>query len=184
MRPDERLARVEADGASAMTVDGFRFLDFASRGVMKAWHDREPAPPELPWAPLARPLAECRVALISSAGIARVGDTPFDQERERRNPWWGDPTHRVIPRSVTGDEVRIYHMHIDPRPGSEDLDCLLPLRRLDELVAEGVTGSSAPRHYSVMGYILEPRELVEETAPKIADALAEDEVDLALLVPV
>lgn len=71
-----------------MTVDGFRFLDVASRGVMKAWHDREPAPREVPWTPLARPLAESRVALISSAGIARVGDTPFDQEGERRLVQW------------------------------------------------------------------------------------------------
>lgn len=167
-----------------MTVDGFRFLDVASRGVMKAWHDREPAPRDVPWTPLDEPLTGSRVALISSAGISRIGDAPFDQAGERRNPWWGDPTHRVLPREVTASQVRIQHMHIDPRPGSEDLDCLMPLRRLDELVAEGVVGSSAPRHYSIMGYILKPDELLGETAPEIADALADDEVDLALLVPV
>ncbi len=165
-------------------IDGFRFLDLASRGVMRAWLEREPAPGGTPWSPIRRPLAECRVALISSAGLSLSSDTPFDQEGERQNPWWGDPTHRVIPRAATTGDVRIGHQHIDPRPGSEDLDCLMPLRRLDELVAEGVVGCSAPRHYSVMGYILKPAVLVEETAPKIAEALAEDAVDLALLVPV
>lgn len=167
-----------------MSIDGFRFLDAASRAVMRAWQDREPVPRGIPWTPLHRPLEECRVALISSAGLSRTGDAPFDREGERRNPWWGDPTHRVLPREVRGSEVRIGHMHIDPRPASEDLDCLMPLRRLDDLVAEGAVGSSAPRHYSVMGYILEPTVLVECTAPRIAKSLVEDGVDLALLVPV
>jgi D-proline reductase (dithiol) PrdB len=90
----------------------------------------------------------------------------------------------VIPREVNADEVRVYHLHIDPRPASADLDCVLPLRRLDELVEAGTVGSSAPDHYSIMGYILQPRELVEETAPKIAEALLRNEVDFALLVPV
>ncbi len=88
-----------------MSVDGFRFLDGATRRVMRAWLDREPVPESVPWAPLEKPLAEARVALISSAGISRLDDTPFDQERERRNPWWGDPTHRVLPRDVATDEV-------------------------------------------------------------------------------
>ncbi len=60
---------------------------------------------------------------------------------------------------------------------------MLPLRRLDELVAAGKVGSSAPRHYSIMGYILEPEILVGETAPRIAEGLLRDDVDLALLVP-
>lgn len=164
-------------------VDGFRFLEGATRRVAKAWIERESCE-EVPWAPLRRPLAEARVALISSAGISRKGDAPFDQEGERRNPWWGDPSYRVLPRTVTGREVRISHMHIDARPALDDLDCMLPLRRLDELVAAGIVGASAPRHYSIMGFLLQPEELTSTTAPKIAASLASDEVDLALLVPV
>jgi hypothetical protein len=167
-----------------MPIDGFRLLDPATRRVMRAWRDREPLPTDIPWAEMSKPLAESRVALVSTAAIARLDDTPFDQETERRDPWWGDPTHRVIPRDVTSDEVRVYHLHIDPRPASEDLDCVLPLRRLDQLVESGTVGSSAPDHYSIMGYILQPRDLVEETAPKIAEALVRDEVDFVLLVPV
>ncbi len=167
-----------------MPVDGFRFLDTATRRIMRAWLDREPVPQEIPWTPLGKPLAEVRIALISTAAIAHLDDKPFDQERQRRDPWWGDPTHRVLPREVTTDEVGLYHLHMDTRPASEDLDCVLPLRRLDELVQEGLVGSSAPDHYSIMGYILQPRELVEETAPRIAEALIRDQVDLALLVPI
>lgn len=167
-----------------MMVDGFRFLDPASRRVMRAWYEREPRPPKVPWTPLEIPLSRARIALVSTAGIALVHDEPFDQEGERQNPWWGDPTYRVIPRGTKAEEVRVCHLHIDPRPIESDLDSALPLARLDELVDSGEVGSSAPRHYSIMGYILQPRELVEETAPAVTAALAADEVDLALLVPV
>ena len=167
-----------------MAVDGFRFLDPATRRVMRAWIDREPRPGDVPWTPLKGALSGARVALVSTGGIARLDDPPFDQDGERENPWWGDPTHRVIPRGTGADEVRICHLHIDPRPAREDLDSMLPLRRLDELVDAGEVGSSASRHLSMMGYILEPRVLVEETAPAMAAALAADQVDLALLVPV
>jgi hypothetical protein len=167
-----------------MSIDGFRFLDPATRTTMRAWHKREPKPDGIPWIPLSKPLSEARVALISTAGIARLDDEPFDQEGERRNPWWGDPTYRVLPRDVTAEQVRVYHLHIDPRPASKDLDCVLPLRRLDELIAADAVGSSAADHYSMMGYVLEASELLEKTAPKMAEALVTDEVDLALLVPV
>ncbi len=167
-----------------MPIDGFRFVDTPTRRIMKAWRVREPVPSQISWTELGKPLTEARIALISTAGIARLDDEPFDQEREHRDPWWGDPTHRVLPREVTTDEVGIYHLHMDTRPASEDLDCVLPLRRLDELVQEGLVGSSAPDHYSIMGYSLRPEKLVEETAPQIAQALIRDQVDLALLVPI
>ena len=170
--------------ATIIAMDGLRFLDSPTREVMRAWLEREPRPGPVPWTPLRRPLAELRVALISSAGISRTDDEPFDQEGERSNPWWGDPTYRVLHREVTTDQVRVSHLHMDPRPALSDLDCVLPLRRLDELVEVGAVGSSAPNHYSVMGYILKPRQLVEETAPLLAESLARDQVDLALLVPV
>lgn len=166
-----------------MSIDGYRFVDVASRKVMRAWERRE-SRRDVPWTVLAKPLAEARVAFISSAGIATRDDEPFDQEGERRDPWWGDATHRVIPRDATADAVRVYHLHIDPRPASQDLDCVLPLRRLDELIEAGVVGSSAPNHYSIMGYSLDTRQLVRETTPRIVAGLASEEVDLALLVPV
>lgn len=166
-----------------MPFDSYRHLDVITRQIMKAWVAREQAQP-IPWTPLPRPLHECRVALVSSAAIAVHGDKPFDQEGERRNPWWGDPTFRVVPHGVTGADVELYHLHIDPRFGKEDLDVVLPAHRLDELAAEGVVGQAAPEHYSFMGYILKPKELVETTAPAIAARMKAAAVDAALLVPV
>jgi len=166
-----------------MAFDSYRHLDLISRRVIKAWIGREQAAP-IPWTPLPRPLAECTVALVSTAGIATHGDTPFDQEGERRNPWWGDPSYRVIPHGVTGDHGELYHMHIDPRFGKQDLDVVLPALRLAELAGQGVVGRAAPEHYSIMGYILEPAELVGTTAPAIAARMKAAQVDAALLVPV
>jgi D-proline reductase (dithiol) PrdB len=165
-----------------MGIDSYRFLDFASRQVMKAWAARQEHG-VIPFTPLARPLRECTLALVSTAGIARNDDKPFDQEHERRDPWWGDPSFRVIPIGTTEQDVRLYHMHIDPRFGEADLDVVLPMRRLTELAHEGIVGRPASRHYSIMGYILDPKLLVEETVPTIADGMRADKVDAVVLVP-
>ena len=61
---------------------------------------------------------------------------------------------------------------------------MLPLRRLQELCADGVVGGAAATHYSFMGYILQPRQLLASTAPAIAARMAEEAVDVAVLVPV
>jgi hypothetical protein len=75
-----------------MPIDSYRFLDFATRQIIKAWVDREGRKTRaMPWAPMAKPLSQCTVALITTAGVARHDQAPFDQE-ERRNPWWGDPS--------------------------------------------------------------------------------------------
>jgi hypothetical protein len=54
------------------------------------------------------------VALVSSAGIARRDQPPFDQELERRDPWSSDQGWRPIPAGTTAADVGIYHLHIDP----------------------------------------------------------------------
>ncbi|MDH4038879.1 MAG: glycine/betaine/sarcosine/D-proline family reductase selenoprotein B [Candidatus Krumholzibacteria bacterium] len=166
-----------------MPIDSYRFLDFATRKIMQAWTARQ-EPGAIPFTPLARPLRECTVALVSTAGIARNDDRPFDQEGERRNPWWGDPSFREIPAGTTEKDIRIYHLHVDPRFGEADLDVVLPMRRLAELAEAGFVGRPAPTHYSTMGYILDPAELVEKTAPAIAARMREEGVDAAALVPV
>jgi D-proline reductase (dithiol) PrdB len=159
------------------------FVDGPTRKLVRSWIEREPKP-EVPWTPLAKPLADCRMALVSSAGIARHDQPPFDQELERRDPWWSDQSWRPIPLDTTEADVGIYHLHIDPRFGQQDLDCVLPLRRLRELSADGIVGGVAATHYSFMGYILEPRQLLASTAPAIAAGMVQEAVDVALLVPV
>ncbi len=167
-----------------MPIDSYRFLDFASRQIIKAWVDREARKTRpIPWTPMAKPLSRCTVALLTTAGVARNDDAPFDEEGERRNPWWGDPTHRLIPHGATERDVRLHHLHIDRRFGREDLDVVLPMRRLEELAREGVVGRPADVHYSVMGYQLRPEVLEGETAPAIAAEMRTRGVDAVALVP-
>lgn len=170
-------------GVERVAIDSYRFLNFASRQIMKAWAARQ-EPGVIPFTPLRKPLRECTVALVSTAGVARTDDRPFDQEGERRDPWWGDPTFRAIPLGTTEKDIKIYHLHIDPRFGEADLDVVLPMRRLVELAAESFIGRPAPTHYSTMGYILDPDELVMKTAPAIAERMGAEHVDAAALVPV
>ena len=167
----------------AKMVDSFRFVDSLTQTVLKSWIAHE-TPRAIPWRPLSKPLAECTVALISSAGVALASDRPFDQEVERRNPWWGDPSFRILPRTASAQEVGVYHLHIDTHFARQDLNCVLPLQRLLELEEAGEVGRSAPRHYSFMGYTVQPGALLQESTPAIIQHLQEDEVDVVILVPV
>ena len=165
-----------------MPVDSYKYLDFLTRQMVVSWI-KMATPTPIPWTPLTKPLPECAVALISSGGIALKTDIPFDQEGERQNPWWGDPSFRVIPRSATEQDVEIYHQHISPAFARQDLNCLLPIQRLNELEAVEEIGRSASRHYSYMGYILQPEILLEQTVPQIIQSLRDERVDIAVLVP-
>jgi hypothetical protein len=170
-------------------VDSFRFVDFMTRKVVEGWVEKEKGlsketPREIPWAPLDRPLSECRVALISSGGIALKTDKPFDGEIERRDPWRSDPSFRILPQTATEEDVEIHHLHIDPNFGHQDLNCVLPLQRLAEFESAGEIGSVAPRHYSFMGYTTDASALLENSVPSMIQCLQEDEVDLVVLVPI
>ena len=163
-------------------VDSFFYIDGITKRIIKSWINLEPER-EIPWTPLDKPLSECTVSLISSGGIALKTDTPFDQGGERQNPWWGDPTYRVIPKTATAKDIKLYHLHVDPTFVEQDINCLLPLQRLAELEAAGEIGRVAESHYSFMGYNLQPEQLLEETTPAIIRGIQDEAVDVVVLIP-
>ncbi len=63
------------------------------------------------------------------------------------------------------------------------MNCLFPLQRLAELQAAGELGRVAPRHYSMMGYLLRPERMLSESVPTMIEAMREDRVDAVILVP-
>jgi D-proline reductase (dithiol) PrdB len=164
------------------TVDSFRFISGITRRMIRNWISME-KPRPIPWTPLSKPLSECTVALLSSAGIALKTDKPFDQEGERQNPWWGDPSYRILPQTASEENVRLYHMHIDPSYAAQDLNCLFPLQHLQTMANSGRIGRNSPRHYSIMGYILNPERLLGETVPALIRDLKADLADVVILVP-
>ncbi len=164
-------------------VNSFRYVDLGTRQVMRAWMAREPRRPAV-WTPLPRALSESRLCIVSSAGIARLDDRPFDAEGERRDPWWGDPSYRQIPADTRTGDARLWHLHIDTRPGEQDLDTVLPLERAGELADEGFLGDLAPTHFSFMGYLLRPATFLETSVPAMIERMKAEEVTVVLLVPV
>jgi D-proline reductase (dithiol) PrdB len=180
---EPRLVPVTAPPDPA-EIDHNLYLDFISRKVMRGWMEHEVPPHDIPWTPLRKRLSACTVAFVSSAGVALRSQPPFDQPGERRNPWWGDPGYRLIPRGTRTCDVHLYHLHIDTSFGEQDLNCVLPLERLDELEMAGEIGRSASMHYSFMGYLLRPEEFLRTSLPAIIEHMHAENVDLALLAPV
>ena len=132
-------------------------------------------------ATLARPLTNARVALVSSAGLVPASAPPFDLDRRG-----GDPSFRVIPDETPDERLTMWHRSdaFDRGPSAEDLNVVFPRTALRRLVEQGVIGAAGPRHLSFMGSITAPGALLRDAAPRAADALAADGVDIALLVPV
>ncbi len=179
----EPTLTIISDPPNAEEIDRNLYLDFVSRKVMKGWMKHEVPPNDIPSKALAKLVTECTVALVGSAGVALKTDRPFDQDGERRNPWWGDPSYRLIPRGTHTGDVALYHMHIDKSFGEADINCVLPLDRLEELAASAEIGAVASTHYSFMGYLLKPEEFLQTSVPKMIEQMRSEGVDVALLVP-
>jgi D-proline reductase (dithiol) PrdB len=134
-------------------------------------------------APVSRvkPLADCRVALVSSAGLVAPGQEPFDPKIKG-----GDWSWRSIPDGIDIQSLTEHHQSeaFDHSGIEADRNMGMPIDRLRELAADGVIGSAAPRHISIMGSIIAPGRFIRTTVPEIVGALTADEVDVALMVPV
>ena len=140
---------------------------------------------EVPWTPLRKPLRECRFSLLSTAGAyLKDEQEPFDVERERREPAWGDPSYRAIPRDVRQEQIGVAHLHINTADLEADINVALPIHRVLELAAAGEIGSLAPTSYSVMGYPETNDEWAQRYGPEIASRMKSEEVDCAFLTPV
>jgi D-proline reductase (dithiol) PrdB len=140
---------------------------------------------DVPWTPLTKPLSKCRFSLLSTAGIYVKGkQPPFDVERERREPTWGDPSYRAIPRDVRQEDVGVAHLHIKPDDLEADMNVALPIQRFLELEANGEIGSLAPTSYSVMGYQQSSDQWRDRYGPEIADRMKDEGIDCAFLTPV
>ena len=168
-----------------MAVDSFKYLPRIIAAFYQA-SERQPQLP-IPWTPLERPLAECKFGLVTSGGLYHKRlDPPFDLERERQEPAWGDPSFRILPADVSQADVGAGHLHINTKPVLDDLNILLPIHRFQELVAEGRVGGLAERSYSFMGFQGYPPDTTawrETYGPRVAEGLIGEGVHSVLLTP-
>ena len=168
---------------SEKIVDGFHFMPPSLRAWLSKDIPKEAFHGYIPWSPLRRPLKESTFSLMTSAGISMKGDPPFDVKREIREPTWGDPTSRSIPRHASQEDIDVNHLHINTTHIKQDINVILPLTRFQEFEGEGLIGKLASTCYSFYGFQLNPKELIEQTMPKVASQMKKEDVEAVLLTP-
>ena len=123
----------------------------------------------------AKPLAESRIALVTTGGVHLPDQPRFDIDDPA-----GDCSYREIPADA--EKLTWTHAYHRPDEGS-DLDAVFPLWTLRDIVSTGEVGGLNQRHFSFMGAIHDTLPLAERTAPEVAGKLARDGVDAVLLTP-
>jgi len=142
--------------------------------------EKIPALPDFglsPWVS-GPPLAQRRVALVTSAGLHKRGDRPFGLGSAAND-------YRVIPGDARAEDLVMSQLSVNyDRTGfQQDLNVVFPIDRLRELEADGVIGSVADHHYAFMG-AGSPVTRMEAKAREVAGLLKRDRVDAVLLIPV
>ena len=145
-----------------------------------AWHEHFLWSPNknAAWTALRKPLSECRVALVTTGGVHLKTQQAFDVASD-----WGDWSFREIPSAVNPGELLISDVHYDHSGPDMDINCLLPLSHLIRFADEGFIGSVAETHYGFMGFVMDPKGLVAESAPEVAHRLLADNVDVVFMTP-
>ena len=167
----------------AKQVRSHAFVDGPTRKLVRSWIQHDPPPSQVPWTPLAKPLSDCRVALVSSAGIARHDQPPSTSSWSAATPGGatraGDPSRPPPPRPTSASTTCTSTPVWSPGPGL----CTAPAPP---------PGAVRRRHrrrgrrHPLLVHGLHPpaTELLAATAPAIAARMAEEAVDVAVLVPV
>jgi D-proline reductase (dithiol) PrdB len=129
---------------------------------------------EDPWVE-GPPLPKRRVAIISTAGLHRRTDRPFE---------FMSGEYRVIPGDRSTNDLVMSHVspNFDRIGFQTDWNVVFPLDRLRQLAQRDLIGSVADYHYSFMG-ASDPRQM-EGAARALAPLLRRDRVNALLLVPV
>ena len=133
-----------------------------------------------PWTAMSKSLSECKVALVTTAGLHVRGDKPFTTAKNG-----GDASFRVIPRLTDPADIVQSHTSIgfDRTSIYKDINITFPIDRLNELVALGKIGSLSDYYYSFMGALRNPAGLTDEYGPEVAKNLIAEGVDVVLLIP-
>ncbi|MCA1555334.1 MAG: hypothetical protein LC747_01465 [Acidobacteria bacterium] len=132
----------------------------------------------VPLARLRKPLSESRLSFVSTAGVQPKGTLPFDTVHPV-----GDYTFRRVPSGASPRELDIHQLKYPTHGAARDLNVIFPIERLQELTAEGTVGALTPNFFSFIGYNMDAERLERTLAEEIADAVAADGADVALMSP-
>jgi hypothetical protein len=141
-----------------------------------------PKPPRVPiaasrpaWHSVKKPLAESRVALLTSAALRLSSQSPFVPKE--------DLSYRLVPSDPDAGGIVIDHHSGIGRVPRQDPEIVFPRTALTGLAQDGSIGGVSPFHISFMGGLRRHSEIENDLAPAIARELQTAAVDLALLVP-
>jgi len=126
----------------------------------------------IPYTPFSGTLQSSRVGLVSTAGVHLKSQPPFVPE--------GDTSVRLIPADAKTDIITVTHEHYDHSDALSDVNCVFPLERLSEMVADGRLGSTTPEHLS-MGFSQAMREIKDKISHEIAATVRKWKPDIILL---
>jgi len=184
-------------GASYDDGDISRIHRVAYEWQVRAAHPKEGAPrrwsyDDRPFAPLPRPLAECRLGLLTSSGHFAAGDDPqplgvADMTQEEAVARIGEfmasaPVLSEIPVHLPRSELRVRHAGYDIRSTLADPNVAFPIDLLAEAEAEGRIGELAGTAWSFVGATAQGR--LRSVVPDWIERLRAERVDGMLLVPV
>jgi len=122
-------------------------------------------------------VVEPRLALLTSCGIHRRTDRPFDIHGPE-----GDPSFRSVRWGDEPADWVISHPHFDPARLRGDFELALPRAAVDDLCTEGHVESVHPEIPTFMGFCRDLRAFVDGAAG-VARELSEAAVNGALLTP-
>ncbi|MGM0452353.1 MAG: glycine/sarcosine/betaine reductase selenoprotein B family protein [Thermodesulfobacteriota bacterium] len=164
-------------------VDGFKFMPKSLRSWLGKSIPETEFSGHIPWTPMEKPVDAACFALLTSAGISMKDQAPFDMEREKKEPLWGDPSYRMIPKTASTEDIDMNHLHVNTDYVKQDINVMLPIHRFAEFERQGRIGRLAQTHYSVYGYQLDAKALMETSMPAIAEQMKAEGVDAAVLTP-
>jgi D-proline reductase (dithiol) PrdB len=136
---------------------------------------------DIPFTRLEKPLARCRVGLVTTSDIA-VRTESGEREGHDEAALVGN----VYSISLDTPIERLYsrNEHYDRHATTlHDVNAYCPVTRLNELAAAGRIGSVAPRFHGVYTSYSQ-RVTTERDAPEVLRRCREDGVDVVLLTPV
>ena len=131
---------------------------------------------EVPFSRLAKPLAQSRLALVTTASAFRGQEATEGVLRGGKEVWSGDAN--VTPERLYTDDLA----WDKEATHTDDVDSFLPLTHVRAAAEAGRIGSVATRFHGVPTDYSQRRTL-ERDVPEILARCREDEVDVALLVP-
>ena len=135
---------------------------------------------DAPFAPLKKPLAESRLALISTSQIAvrNQVDLPTNPEADNSRNVYSIPTDTPVE-----DLYSRSHSFDKHATTLEDINAYFPVTRLWEFEAAGRIASLAPSAHNVFTAYSQ-RLTSEADAPQLLARLRDEAVDVVLLTPV